>query len=196
MTAPEFPILGTEPIAVEFANTWYDAGRTDFLRTARLVDQWFAAMAAIAATANDTAAPARHTAAEAAAARVLRDHVHALLAAAAAGDTPEPAAVAGVNRCAAASPPALTLDWAPDGTRSARWAGPATGVAAALARIATNTVELLTTPGAGTLAWCTGPGCSMLFVRTHARRRFCHSSCGHRDRQARYYRRNRNGASR
>jgi predicted RNA-binding Zn ribbon-like protein len=190
MTAPEFPILGTEPIAVEFANTRYDDGRTDFLRTARLVDQWFAAIA------DDTAAPARHAAAEAAAARALRDHVHALFAAAAAGDVPEPAAVAGVNRCAAASPPALALDWARDGTRRARWTETATGAAAALARIATNAVELLTTPDAGTLARCTGPGCSMLFVRTHARRRFCHSSCGHRDRQARYYRRNRDGAVR
>jgi hypothetical protein len=36
----------------------------------------------------------------------------------------------------------------------------------------------------------------MLFVCTHARRRFCHASCGHRDRQARYYRRRHPGADR
>jgi predicted RNA-binding Zn ribbon-like protein len=192
MAEPEFPILGTEPIAVELANTRYGAEPTDFIDTPRLVDQWFAAAG--------VAGPARHTAEQARRVRALRDALHALFTAAATARTPQRAAVAEVNRRVAAAPPALALDWAPDGTRRARWADAATGPDAdsdaALARIATNAVELLTTPGAGTLARCTGPGCSMLFVRTHARRRFCHSSCGHRDRQARYYRRHRSGAPR
>jgi predicted RNA-binding Zn ribbon-like protein len=187
MTEPEFPILGTEPIAVELANTRYGPEPTDFIDTPRLVDQWFAAVG--------EGGPPRHTAEQARRVRTLRDAVHALLTAAATARTPEPAAVAEVNRRVAAAPPALTLDWAPDGTRRAGWADSATGADAVLARIATNAVEVLTTPG-GTVARCTGPGCSMLFVRTHARRRFCHPSCGHRDRQARYYRRHHPGAAR
>ncbi len=169
----EFPILGTEPIAVEFANTRYG---DDFLRTDRLVDEWFA----------EVGRPARDL--DPARARVLRDHVHALFEAVVAGSRPAAAIVAEVNGFVAAAPPALALDWAPDGTRRAGWVDAGAGGAAVLARIATDAVEVLT--GAG-LARCAGPGCPLFFVRATARRRFCHPSCGHRDRQARYYRRHR-----
>jgi predicted RNA-binding Zn ribbon-like protein len=185
MTAPEFPILGTEPIAVELANTRYGAEPHDFLRTARLVDQWFAEIA----RHHDVPAPARHTTAEAARVRALRDHLHALFSASAENAVADPAAVAAVNRCVAAGPPALALTWTSEGTRRAGWTDTGAGVAAVLGRIATNAIELLTAPDG--IARCTGPGCSLVFVRTHARRRFCHPSCGHRDRQARYYRRTR-----
>ena len=178
----EFPILGTEPIAVELANTLYGDGPADLIDTPRLVDEWFAAVGQ----------PARHTAGQARQVRTLRDALHALFAAAADGTPPDPRAVAEVNRHVAANPPALQLDWARDGTRRARWA---TTTGADLASIATGAVEVLTAPD-GSLARCTGPGCSMLFRRTHARRRFCHPSCGHRDRQARYYRRRHPGADR
>jgi predicted RNA-binding Zn ribbon-like protein len=176
----EFPILGTEPTAVEFANTRYGGGfgiaPVDYLRTARLVDQWFAAVGR----------PGRHTAEDAARGRELRDHVHVLFAAAATGAVPSPDAVAGVNAFAAAASPALALTWAADGTRRATLVDAGTGVTAVLARLATDAVELLAT---GTLVTCAG--CTMFFVRTHARRRWCHPTCGHRDRQARYYRRHR-----
>lgn len=178
----EFPILGTEPIAVELANTLYGDGPADLIDTPKLVDEWFAAIGQ----------PARHTAARARQARSLRDSVHALFSAAADATTPDPRTIAEVNRHAAGHPPALQLDWDRDGTRRARWA---TTGGDHLSRIAADAVEVLTSPG-GTLTRCTGPGCSMLFVRTHARRRFCHPSCGHRGRQARYYRRHHPGADR
>ncbi len=41
-----------------------------------------------------------------------------------------------------------------------------------LARLATDAIELLAT---GTLAKCAD--CTMVFVRTHARRRRCHPTC-------------------
>ncbi|MET0136577.1 MAG: ABATE domain-containing protein [Kibdelosporangium sp.] len=186
MTAPEFPILGTEPIAVELANTLYGAERLDFLRTTHLVDQWFG-------QAVPRPRPVRHSADQAARVRELRDHVHVLLDAAVAGQVPDLAVVSAVNRFAAASPPALTLGWAPDGTRRAGWADTATGFDATLAGLATGAIEVL---AATTPARCSGPGCSMFFVPAHGRRRYCHPSCGHRDRQARYYRRHRTGATR
>lgn len=44
MTEVDFPILGTEPLPVEFANTDYGGGaeRIDFLRSAEQIDRWFA----------------------------------------------------------------------------------------------------------------------------------------------------------
>ncbi|MEU4625198.1 CGNR zinc finger domain-containing protein [Actinoplanes sp. NPDC023801] len=36
---------------------------------------------------------------------------------------------------------------------------------------------------------CEGPGCCVFFVQHHPRRRYCHVSCAHRDRQARSHRR-------
>ena len=173
----EFPILGTEPTTVEFANTRYGEGfgtaPVDYLRTARLVDQWFAAVGR----------PGRHTAEDAARVRELRDHVHVLFAAAATGAVPSSEVIDGVNAFAAAAPPALVLSWGP---RRAVRVDAGTEVTAVLAGLATDAIDLLTT---GTLAKCAG--CTLFFVRTHARRRWCHPTCGHRDRQARYYRRHR-----
>ncbi len=185
----EFPILGTEPIVVEFTNTLYGADRHDFLSTAASINHWFAQMSPSLASAEVFC----RTAAESDRVRRLRDHVHKLFDAATTGAVPASEAVAVVNDFAAAAPPALTLAWSSDGTRRADWVGTAAGISAVLAKMATTAVELLTTPAMGEITRCSGPGCTLLFVRTHARRRFCHPSCGHRDRQARYYRRHHRG---
>ncbi|MFF5229693.1 CGNR zinc finger domain-containing protein [Dactylosporangium sp. NPDC000521] len=42
---------------------------------------------------------------------------------------------------------------------------------------------------AGRSGRCESPACCLFFVQHHPRRRYCHESCAHRDRQARYYRR-------
>jgi predicted RNA-binding Zn ribbon-like protein len=57
------------------------------------------------------------------------------------------------------------------------------------AGLATGCIELLTGADRQGLRRCEGPGCSLLFVQQHGRRRFCHESCSHRDRQQRYARR-------
>lgn len=166
----EYPILGTEPLPVEFANTRY--GGFDYLGTPELADGWFAEVG--------MAAP------DPAAARELRDAVHRLLTATADGAALDPAAVETVNAFAAAAPTALALAGAGREWR-ARWVDAATGPAAVLGRIATCAVELL--GGGPDLRRCAAPDCRVLFVPAHARRRFCHSSCSGRVRQARYYRR-------
>jgi predicted RNA-binding Zn ribbon-like protein len=166
----EFPILGTEPLAVELANTLY--GGEDFLRTREWVDAWFAQ---VGQPAVDTVR-----------ARALRDGVHRLFTAAVNGTTPDRADVRIVNGFT--TPTRLELDWSGAGP-VARHRDSATGGALVLGRMAACAIELLAGPDV--LRRCTAPGCSMFFVRDHPRRRWCDPSCGHRDRQARYYRRRR-----
>jgi predicted RNA-binding Zn ribbon-like protein len=62
-----------------------------------------------------------------------------------------------------------------------------------LADLAESAIAILAGSGAGPIAVCANDDCSMLFVRQHHRRRWCHNSCGHRHRQAAYARRLREG---
>ncbi len=175
----EFPILGTEPLPVELANTLYsdDGEVTDFLATADLVTAWSTA-ADGSPLPGSAAVPARE----------LRDAVRAVLVAVVDGLVPDAVAIETVNRYAAGGARYPQLSWTAEGA-GREWVDAGSGVTARLGRIAAATVELLAT--GSDVRRCPAPGCSMLFVRTHARRRFCHGSCGHRDRQARYYRRQR-----
>ncbi|GAB2632039.1 ABATE domain-containing protein [Kribbella swartbergensis] len=178
----EFPLLGTEPLVVEFANTWYDDGAVDFLATPELVRDWFRAYAELHGVAV-TRVPAR----DAARVREVRDHVHRLLAAIADGDHPGAETIAAVNDCAALAYSSVRLNWPAGGKPSAGTDSATSGTTRLLAELATEAIELAA--GEAGISRCEGPGCRMLFVRTHGRRRFCHASCSQRARQARYYRR-------
>ncbi|MFI6502853.1 CGNR zinc finger domain-containing protein [Nonomuraea typhae] len=177
MPDPEFPILGTEPLVVELANTLY--GDEDFFRHAEWIDAWFALLVPGHGRMGHHAGRVR----------ALRDGVRSLLSAAAGGGAPAPDAVELINAFAAAAPAYLRLSWPAGQAPAARWIDTTGGGTAALGRLATCCVELLAGPDAANLRRCEGPGCSLLFVKNHPRRRWCHPSCGHRDRQARYYRR-------
>jgi len=170
----ELPILGTEPLVVEFANTLY--GTEDFLGTAELAVHWFTATGTRAV--RDTAA-----------ARALRDSVHALFTATVTAATPPAAAIARVNAAAAAAPTSPQLIRQPTGAFVAGSATTATGDTALLGELATACIALLTGDRARLLRRCEGADCRLFFMQHHPRRRYCHESCAHRDRQARYYRR-------
>jgi predicted RNA-binding Zn ribbon-like protein len=192
MDGPDFPILGTEPVAVEFANTRYGVGdeRIDFLGTARWIELWFTLVS------PHHALPPPHGAmgGDAPRVRALRDAVHAVLSAAIDGQLPEPGAVDTVNAAAAAAPTHLRLDWTTPAPTAHRL-DTTGGSAAVLGRIATCCIQLVTRPHSSALRRCGSPDCSLMFVRNHPRRRYCHPSCAHRDRQARYYRRHLTGAT-
>jgi predicted RNA-binding Zn ribbon-like protein len=172
--AVELPILGTEPLVVEFANTLY--GDEDFLGTAELAALWFTGVCA--QPAQDTAA-----------ARALRDSIRALFTATVSAAAPPATAIAHVNATAARAPTSPQLVRQPAGALIAGSRGTATGDAALLGGLATACVQLLTDDRAQLLRRCEGPDCCLFFVQHHPRRRYCHESCAHRDRQARYYRR-------
>ncbi len=170
----ELPILGTEPLVVEFANTLY--GAQDFLGTAELAALWFTK--AGTRVVRDTVA-----------ARVLRDTIHALFTATVTAAEPPSSAIAHVNATATAAPTSPQLIRQPTGTFVASSHTTATGDAAVLGALATACIELLTDDRARLLRQCEGPDCCLFFVQHHPRRRYCHETCAHRDRQARYYRR-------
>jgi predicted RNA-binding Zn ribbon-like protein len=189
--APEFPFLGTEPIAVEFANTAYgvDARAVDFLGTAHLIEQWFALVGAVPGIAARPSTIGR----SGPRIRALRDAVRAALSAGADGGVPDAAAIDMVNATAAAAPTSVRLDWVSGNPPAAHRMDTTDGVTAVLGRIATCCIEVVADPHGRILRRCEGPDCTLLFLRHHRRRRFCHPSCAHRDRQARYYRRHLTG---
>ena len=137
--------------------------------------------------------------------RELRDGLRGLAAAvtadprarAAGTGTPDvTAAVRAVNAACARAPLWSRLTWAaPPGApaRTLRSAG--TGPEAALSWIAEEAVLLFTSPDAGRLRACAGPGCVLYFVRAHPRREWCSAVCGNRARVARHYQRHRPGAN-
>ncbi|KIQ08003.1 CGNR zinc finger domain-containing protein [Rhodococcus sp. MEB064] len=61
----------------------------------------------------------------------------------------------------------------------------------AMAHIAEDAAELVTSPLAGSIARCEALPCERLMIRTHARRRWCSVRCGDRVRAARSYSRGR-----
>lgn len=164
---PDLPILGTEPLVVEFANSLYDG---DDLLSRR----WFTAAGS---------RPAR----DLTAARALRDSIRALfMAAVDTADRPA-AAITHVNAAAALAPTYPHLTTGPQADRRTA----ATGDASLLGGLATACIDLLTDGRAQLLRRCATPDCCLLFVQHHRRRRYCHESCAHRDRQSRYQRRRR-----
>ncbi|KES07194.1 hypothetical protein BU52_11440 [Streptomyces toyocaensis] len=101
-------------------------------------------------------------------------------------------ALARVNECARAAPPAPRAVPGEDGALVRRLDGPP-GRDATLAAVARDAVELLTDPAVrASLRQCEGDNCPIVYVDTSRgrRRRWCSSEvCGNRERVARHRRR-------
>lgn len=182
----DLPVLG-EPPAVELANTAYGDGAdaVDFLADDGSIAHWFRH----ASLGLPVAVP-MFVGSDADALRSLRDAVRLAFDAVATGAEAAHSTIEAINTCAAAAPSCARLEREPDGRLVlVRVPAGAAPVDAALGWLATGALELLAGPDRLLLRRCGGPGCTMLFVRRHHRRRWCDPSCGHRARQARYYRR-------
>ena len=159
------PVSPTLPLAVEYANT-LSASRG---RTSDHLDTWL--------TGHSMAPDPRF--------EPLRDAIRVLIAAAA-EQTPYPAAaLATLNAASAAAPQWLELTG--DGAAVAHTtSAPADRL---LADIARSAIELLSDDQHAGLCACQAPGCVQFFVRTHHRQEFCSAACGNRARAARHYQR-------
>ncbi|WP_371665222.1 MULTISPECIES: ABATE domain-containing protein [unclassified Streptomyces] len=127
--------------------------------------------------------------------RTLRAHVRALFAARVDSTTPPEESLRAVNEALMAVPTAPLLAW--DGAQGLRriQAHPTDrAVNHALATLAADAADLLTSPDAGILAACGSAPCDRFLLRTHGRRHWCSTRCGDRVRAARAYAR-RSGAS-
>jgi predicted RNA-binding Zn ribbon-like protein len=179
----DFPLIG-EPLPVEFANSLYlaEGESIDFLATSGLMRMWFDLAIA------DAMLPEKVRRADLDSIRELRNAVHVVLRGLANGRNPTPDGLVVLNRYSARSPQFLRVVWH-DGAPAVTVEHTGSALDALLARIANETIDLVGGPTRLLLRQCSGPSCAMLFVKNHHKRRWCHQSCGHRSRQARYYRR-------
>ena len=183
------PILG-ERFPVEFANSRYLRGSevVDFLGTDDLIRLWFER----APQAVDIHLPMRITSALATDLRDLRDATHQLLHTLARSKNSidrggNGRAIATLNGLASRAVGQVQLQWQLGASPEARTKYSGGQVDVLIAEIATTCIEFLAGPEAKLVRCCGGNGCSVLFVQNHHKRRFCHESCSHRTRQARYY---------
>lgn len=180
--------MGGEPlVALDFADTLMTATdpETDLLATPDQAAAWWRVELA---RLPESAVP------DPAATRRLRTAVRDLLDSHLEHRVARPTSIEDVNAAAAAVPTSvrLTSDAAGDWLAETRWHAEFGGNAA-LAAIARETIELLSSPDRlGRLRRCANPTCSMLFLAETTRRQWCTANvCGNRMRVARHYQRTR-----
>ena len=182
-----FPMGGEPLVALDFADTLMTAvdPQVDLLASAERAAAWWRVQLA---RLPESPVP------DPAAARRLRTAVRDLLDAHLEHRAPRPTSVEDVNAAAAAVPTSVRLahDTAGRPHVETRW-HTEFGGNAALAAIARETIELLSTPDrSGRLRRCANPTCSMVFLAETTRRQWCSGTvCGNRMRVARHYRRTR-----
>lgn len=186
LTGGGAPLLG-EPLPIELGNTAYAVrGRPhDGLQTPEHLAAW------LRDTRPRLALPVSDTDLEGVTdrdltrARELRDAVRSLAAAVVDDRDPDLDAVAALNRNARD-----TLWWRELRTAPEPHAAVCTEgrrVAAVLAAVAEDAIDLFTSPLRHELRACHGPGCQLYFIRDNARRAWCSAGCGNRARAARHY---------
>ncbi|MDT9691069.1 ABATE domain-containing protein [Streptomyces sp. P9(2023)] len=119
--------------------------------------------------------------------RTLREHIRALFAARVGGLPAPPVALSAVNDALSGAPTAALLYW--DELTGPYRAAPCPTdeiLARALATLAADTADLLTSPDADRLTSCGSTPCSRYLLR-HGRRHWCSTRCGDRARAARAY---------
>jgi predicted RNA-binding Zn ribbon-like protein len=182
-TVDDLPLIG-EPIAIEFANSLYEGEETiDFLSSAKNVALWFRS----AEGAKELYLPGQLTPKDLTRLRSLRSVLRALFAASIAKEPLSLSAVHSLNQFASSAPSYSMLVPRGDGFIVSTVASEPT-LDGLLGRLAHEAIILLGENRA-LLRRCEAPGCPMMFLQDHHRRRWCHESCGHRSRQSAYYQR-------
>ena len=174
------PLTG-EPLALDLVNTVASppGGEVDLLESAADLRAWLAAERDRLDITDGQI--------DLSAVRALRTHITRAVEAAR-GSTPPPLEALHAITVAQANAPAYQeLGWNGQAiTVTIRRPGNATAVL--LAQLAEAAATLLASPAIGLVRRCEGPGCRMLFLPAHPRRRWCSpATCGNRARVARYY---------
>lgn len=126
--------------------------------------------------------------------RLLREATRAVFSAHIAGERPEGQALECFNDALAAAPGVSELAWSATGPQLAVRKRPGTRMEAVLTQLAEDGADLLTGALAAKLSACGAQGCTRLFIRSHAARRWCSDRCGNRVRAARHYAERERGA--
>ncbi len=180
-----FPLVG-EPLALDLVNTRPTTpdGTVDLIATSGGLAAWLAVQAHRLPTE-----PHQITAAELADVLALREHITTAINETRRGRRPPGAALQALTEAGASAPRRREIAWANGAvTVTPRRTGSAGQ--RLLADLADAATELLTDPAVTTIRQCEGVGCSLLFLPSHPRRRWCSPQlCGNRTRVARYYQR-------
>ncbi|MGW0845953.1 CGNR zinc finger domain-containing protein [Streptomyces sp. NPDC002787] len=119
--------------------------------------------------------------------RSLREQIRSLFAARTAGLPALPAAVTAINDAMTRVPTAPLLQWDDKSGPYRTTPHPTTQIVDhALATLAADAADLLTSPDAERLTACGSPPCNRYLLR-HGRRHWCSTRCGDRARAARAY---------
>ena len=174
------PLTG-EPLALDLVNTVASppGGEVDLLGSTDDLRAWLAAQQGrLDITGGQI---------DLSAVRALRAHISRAVEAARASTPPPLEALRAITNAQRNAPAYQELGW--NGqmiTIATRRPGNATAVL--LAQLAEAAATLLASPAIGLVRRCEGPGCRMLFLPAHPRRRWCSpATCGNRARVARYY---------
>lgn len=184
-----FPVAG-EPLAVDLADTIITTSDpvADLLPDEATCRLWWTLQ--LDRLPEGASAPALAPTVE------LRDAVRELLDSHIAGALPGAAALERVNEVAASMTFTRQLVRTPAGWSAETRRHPPGDQPdnLALAAVAESLIEVLAGSPQPRLRRCQNPACSMLFVASDARRKFCTQNiCANRMRAARYYRRHRSG---
>ncbi|TAM11542.1 MAG: hypothetical protein EPN72_10700 [Nevskiaceae bacterium] len=178
-----FPLLG-ERLCLDLVNTCRlrDGESVDLLEDRPALAEWLDAQAS---RIRWSGPPVDE---DLATLKATRAAITPLLRAAAHHTRPATPDVENFNRLLAQPAPALQLEWsasaAPHSTVAARHQS-----AVLQHRILVDALGLLAGSDCTRLRQCAHPGCILLFVATHPRRRWCRTdTCGNRARVARHYR--------
>ena len=174
-----FRFLGGRPCLDLTATAGERERRAERLHTPQDLANWLVG----AGLADEPPAPSRQDLARA---RTLREAVYQTIKRRMAGQPPGPGHLAIINTWAGRPPPRTWLE-GEDGQLRARQA--ATTVAALLASVARDAVDLLGSPLADRIRECAAEDCAQLFLDTSraGRRRWCSmATCGARAKMAAY----------
>ena len=174
------PLTG-EPLALDLVNTVASApgGEVDLLESAGDLRAWLAAEQGRLDITDGQI--------DLGAVRTLRAHIARAVEAGRARTPPPLEALRTITDAQRSAPVYQELGWNGQAmTIATRRPGNATAVL--LAQLAEAAATLLASPAIGLVRRCEGPGCRMLFLPAHPRRRWCSpATCGNRARVARYY---------
>lgn len=119
--------------------------------------------------------------------RVLRDTLRGIFSARIEGEQPAEDELERINAALAGAPGVRELTWSRKGPALSVRQRAGTAVDVALTLLTEDGVELLTGAVGAKLSACGAQGCTRLFIRAHASRRWCSDRCGNRVRAARHY---------
>lgn len=169
----------TEPLAVEFANTWYAVrGRErEAIGTPAELSRWL----------HEHRLPADADEPAVGDFLALRDAIRSLLRATAEGEPLSEAGIATVNKASELAPRWPVLAGTAESGYAVIEVASADPLPAARARIARDAITLLGGPQREDVRACHAPGCVQYFIKDHPRREWCSAACGNRARVARHY---------